>query len=181
MKSQKDLFGAKKRERKGHYESILEKYDRDSFRDRLERFKWLNKIFPKGYEFLMSMESVFIFDEARMAFINGEYISTILLANSFCEHKLGNFLSAIGFKKEATSGLKSIIECLREHNLMNVYLIDKIDDIREIRNPFVHRKPYGHKKNLDQRIFMEKRQPLEILEKDAKNAISIMYQVSVTK
>jgi len=178
---EKDLFGAKARRRKGYYESILAKHDRDTFADRLHRFKWLLKVFPKGYGFAMSMESASIFDEAKMAFINSEYISTILLANAFLEHWLGGILSARGFRKEANSGLKSIIECLRNNNLLHDYLLEKIDRLRQIRNPFVHKKPLGHRKNLDQRVFLEQRLPFELLEKDAKEALSLMYQVAVTK
>lgn len=181
MKNQKELLCHKIRKRKGYYESVLAKYDRDTFAERLSRFKSLLKIFPRGYGFAMTMESASIFDEAKMAFINGEYISTILLANAFLEHWLGGILSVRGFRKEANSGLKSIIECLRNNNLLHDHLLEHIDRLRQIRNPFVHKKPLGHRKNLDQRVFLEQRLPFELLEKDAKEALSLMYQVAVTK
>ena len=181
MSSEKDLFGQKKRKRKGHYESILCKYDRDSFNERLQRLRWLFRVFPKGYSFMMPIEPASIFDEAKMAFVNGEYISTILLASAFVEHWLSSYLSGKGFGKEARRGLKSIIDCLRENNLVHGYLLDKIDHIRQIRIPFAHKKAPGHSKNLDQRMFLEQRQPFEVLEKDAKDAISIMYQLAIAR
>ena len=69
---------------------------------------------------------------------------------------------------------------------MHNYLIEKIDSLRQKRNPFVHVKPYDHEFNLNQIIFNnlkgEKpfKQPFEILETDAKEAISLMYTVFMT-
>jgi hypothetical protein len=184
---EKDLFGNKvKKKRKTRLENSLKKYDSSSFEDRLQRLTFLNNIFPKGYGIIGDQETVYVFSEAKMAFINGEFISSILLAQAFIERKLQIHYKSFGLEKVAKRGLKSIIDYARKNNLLNSYLIDKIDSLRKKRNPFLHIKPYDYEFNLSQRIFNDLknsktfRQPIEILEADAKDAISLMYTIFIT-
>jgi len=180
MLYQTDLFGYKKKKRKGYYESILSRYDLDSLPERLERFKWLLKVFPSGYGFMMESESSFIFDEAKMAFINGQFISVILLAFSFLEHWLGGYISSLGHYDTAKAGMKRILVFVEEKHLLNGLFIKKIDRIREIRNTYIHIKPQNYVHKLSNRIFRESVTPGEIMHKDAREALILMYQISVT-
>jgi len=177
---QKDLFGKPVRRRKDRLEAALEKYDRETLLDRVERLRWVDKVFPKGYDFMMPPETAYIFDEAKMAFLNGEFIATLLLASAFVEHWLGIPLQSKGFHKEAQKGLGAIIECARANNLVHGYLLDKADHLREIRNPFVHLKPFAHKHSIMQRAMNGLSHPVEIMENDAKEALSIMYTIAST-
>jgi hypothetical protein len=160
---------------------MLEKYDRETILGRIERLRWLEKVFPNYYGYLMSPEMHFIFTEAKMAFINGQYISTVLLATSFIEHWLGSHLQSKGFVNESEGGLSAIVDCMREHNMLHVYLLDKVDEIRKTRNPFVHLKQYKHKYNLTERAISELRNPDDVMGDDAKNALSTMYAVATAK
>ena len=125
----------------------------------------------------MTIEADRAFDEAKTTYVNGEFVATILLANAFSEHWLGSFLARQGYFSEARGGLKSIIDCMRINNLLHEYLIAKIDRIRETRNPFVHAKPMEHQHRLTQRMIREHRDHLDILEADAKVAVSVMYEI----
>jgi hypothetical protein len=179
---QKDLFGTKKiRKRHSRLQTILEKYDSETISGRIERLRWLEMVFPNYYGYLMSPEMHFIFTEAKMAFINGQYISTVLLATSFIEHWLGSHLKSKGFTNESEKGLSAIIDCMRVHSMLHVYLLDKVDEIRKIRNPFVHLKQYKHKYNLTERSISELKNPIDIMENDAKDALSIMYAIAIAK
>jgi hypothetical protein len=88
----------------------------------------------------------------------------------------------MGFEKESKRGLKSLTKFARKKNLINNYWLEKIDLLRKKRNPSIHLKPYKYEFNLTQRIFRKigKKEPFEILENDAKEAISLMYQISIT-
>lgn len=160
-------------------ESALEKYDRNSFEDRLERLKWLQKVFPTGYGFAMPPETAYVFDEAKNTFVDGAFIATILLSTAFVEHWLGTIVSARGFKGEARSGLSSIIECMRREGLMHEFLLKKADRLRKIRNPFVHLKSFDHVDRVTQRAMRQGKHPIAILEDDAREAISLMYGIAV--
>jgi hypothetical protein len=186
---QKDLFGKKiiEKKRRTRLEMSLLKYDKDSRHERLERLKYINKIVSKQYGIAADMETVYIFGEAKMAFINGELISTILLSQAFIERRLQMFYENMGLGAIGKRGLKAIIDHAKKNHTIQAYLIEKIDELRKKRNPFVHLKEYGHEYNLSQRIFRtikEKKpfkQPIEIIMEDAKAAISLMYAVFITK
>ena len=188
-KSDKNLFGetVKKKKRKSRLESSLEKYDKDTFEERLERLKFLNNIFPKDFGILADPETVYVFGEAKMAFINGEFISTILLSQAFIERKLQMHYQAIGLENIAKRGLKAIVNHAKKNRILHEYLIERIDVLRKRRNPFSHVKPIDHEFNLTQRMMndlkLDKkfRQPLEIVTDDAKEAISLMYTIFKTE
>jgi len=98
-KVEKDLFGNVVTKSKPRLQAVLEKYDRETLQDRVNRLRFVNAFFPKGYWFGMSVEAISLFDEAKMAFINGEHISTVLLSLSFAEHWLGSYLASKGYPR----------------------------------------------------------------------------------
>jgi hypothetical protein len=176
----KDLFGKPVRQRRNRFNIALEKYDKENFDERLTRLKWINSIFPKGYIYLLPPETAFIFDEAKMTFINGEYIATLFLTSAFIEHILSIHLQSKGFSKEAQKGLGAILECAKTNKLTHDFILEKADYLRAIRNPFAHLKSPDHSFNLTERAIKALSNPLSIIEKDAKEAISIMYTFAVT-
>ena len=184
----KDLFGEKviKKKKRTLLETSLAKYDRDTFDTRLARLKYLDKIFPKNYSIVGDMQTVFVFGEAKMTFINGEFISTILLAQAFIEKKLQGHYIDLGLNNIASRGLKAIIRHARRHCVLHDYLLDRIDDLRKKRNPFSHIKPVDYEYNLDKRFMTDQKtsgkqqDPSDILEQDAKEALSLMYTVFIS-
>ncbi|MCG3118072.1 MAG: hypothetical protein ALAOOOJD_00206 [bacterium] len=124
------------------------------------------------------IETIAVFHEARLTFISGAFAATIMLSQAFIEHWLQALLGNNGFENAAKRGLKSIIKCCRDNHLLNDYLLGKIDHLRQTRNPFSHLKPTAHPFTLSQRLFLEKKQPNEILEKEAKDALGLMYTIS---
>jgi len=176
----KDLFGKPIKKRKTRLERSLEKSDRETIISRLDRLKWLESIFPKGYSYVMPPESFYVFEEARLTFINGEFVATLLLANAFLEQWLGNVLASKGYMKETNRGLSTILQCMAKTGLLHPFFANKVDRLRKIRNPFVHLKSFNHEHRLTQRIIREKRYPNSILEEDAKEAISLMLHVATS-
>ena len=185
----KDLFGNKiiKKKRMTKLEKFLSKYDKDSFDDRLARLKYLNQIMPKEFGIAADPETVFVFSEAKMSYINGEFIATILLAQAFIERKLQMHYESFGLEKIAKRGLKAIVSHARKNNILHIYLLEKIDILRKKRNPFTHFKSFENEFNLSQRMFKELKKttefckPYQMLENDAKEAISLMYTIFLTK
>lgn len=181
----KDIFGNKieKKKRKSRLESGLAKYDKSTFTSRLDRLKYINKIFPDGIIIAADMETFFIFDEAKMAFINGEYISTILLAQSFIEKIFQDHYCSIGLEKESKRGLKYLIKHAKKNDIIHEFLLDKIELLRKKRNPFTHLKPYNHKFTINNRFYdnFKKYEDIhKMLENDAKEAMSLMYTISIS-
>ncbi len=187
-KTEKNLFGepVKKKTRKTRLEASLENYHKDTFQEKLERLKFLDKVFPKDSGIMADPETVYVFTEAKMTFINGEFISTVLLSQAFIERKLQNHYQSIGLENIAKRGLKSIVRHAKKEKILHDYLIERIDLLRKKRNPFSHIKPFDHEYNLTQRMMndlkssKQYREPYEIMYDDAKEAISLMYTVFIT-
>ena len=122
-----------------------------------------------------------------MAFINGEFISTILLSQAFIERKLQLHYQSLGLDIIAKRGLKAIVTHAKKNNILHEYLIERIDVLRKRRNPFSHVKTTDHEFNLTQRMMNDLksdkryRQPYEIMADDAKEAISLMYTIFITE
>ncbi|MFN2524741.1 MAG: hypothetical protein ABR505_00530 [Actinomycetota bacterium] len=178
---QTDLFGHTRKPRKSRLRSVTERYDRDTLEARVARLVWLNKVFPTGYGFGMPFESFFVFDEAKMTFLNGQFIATSLLATAFIEHRFASVLAARGFVRESRAGFKRIVATLRAKGWVNSLLLDKVDLIRQRRNPFVHLKEFNHAHNLARRSVDSRTDPYELIESDAKEALTVMYTVAIGK
>jgi hypothetical protein len=58
-------------------------------------------------------------------------------------------------------------------------LLNKVDQLRLIRNPFVHLKSFGHEHTIGQRSLKQRMPPEALLETAAKEALIAMYGVAV--
>lgn len=169
-----DLFGRPVLVRRTRSQIELERHDRETMNGRIARLNYVKRVHPVG-GFGMPIESLIIFTEAKMAFIDGLFVSVLLLCNSFIEHVLGSLLEGRSFRKEAKAGLAVQIDCARKNGILDDYLLEKADRLREIRNPFVHLKPFDHEHSIGRRMMRAGRDPYDILEADARTALSIMY------
>lgn len=176
---EKDLFGHPVKHRRPRYEAALERVERASRPRRAARVRWLEKAIPEDCGYLMAVESLYVFEEAKSSFIYGHFVATIVLAASFVEHWLVSQLNTKGFHKEASRGLAACIKCARENRLVTKGLLNRVDRLRLIRNPFVHLKSFDHEHGLVQRSLRHQAHPEEILETDARNALAAMYEISV--
>ena len=179
--SDKDLFGRARKRRPTRLRSILNGFDRRTFDQRLARLAHLQTIFPKGYSFLLPPETSFVFDEAKMAFINGQFISTILLAQAFIEHIFQCKIAARGDTKIAEAGLAAMTKYLAKHEILHEFLVKKVDELRKIRNPFVHLQNNLSSKGVFNRIVKEQKSPEQLLEEAAQRALALMYQIATTR
>jgi len=161
------------------YEATLERLDRAQRSVRAERIRWLSKVIPRNVSFLMPMETSYVFGEAKSAYVYGHFVAAVVLAAAFVDHWFAGKLASLGYEKDTDPGLSKAIDLARKNDLVDPRLLDRIDHLRLIRNPFVHLKPFDHKYNLAQRIFSQSANPDDILENDARDAILTMYGVAV--
>jgi len=176
---QTDLLGKPLRQRRPKYEAALERHELRQVPDRAERVRWLSQVIPRSGGYLMPLESMRVFQEAKDCFVYGQYVATVVLASAFAEHWLGGLLQASGHEKVATQGLAAIVAHYRERGALPPILCEQLDTLRRIRNPFVHLKDFDHPHNLGQRMLKRQTHPDSILEADAKLALTTMYSVAV--
>ena len=124
------------------------------------------------------MEFVFVYQEARLAFVSGAFISTILLCQSFLERWLDSYLAKRGIDKIPRT-LSGMIRLCKKESLLHEYLIQKIDSLRKIRNPFTH--PVNDwDSSLGSRVAKEMTMPEEIMYQDAKEALQLLNGILTT-
>ena len=83
---QRDLFGKKVKPPRDKLKTSLLKNDRITFKSRLDRLRFLESLLAPNTGIFGSMEGVSLFGEARLAYLNGAYIATILVCQAFIEH-----------------------------------------------------------------------------------------------
>lgn len=175
----RDLFGKPIKQRRPRYEWSLERVEKATLPVRAERVRWLEKVIPKNRGFAMPTETFYVFEEAKSSFVYGCFVASTVLAAAFVEHWLSARLAQRGFNKAANNGLAAMIECCRKNHLLNPTLLEKVNRLRLIRNPFTHLKSFDHPHGLGQRSLRERSHPEALLEVDAKESLTTMYTVAV--
>lgn len=158
-------------------EEELKDYDTHSFIERVNRLKFINKIYPFGYREFGSDESSRIFDEALHSYIFGQYVATIILAQAFVERRFQEYFHIRLDEKRCKYTLAKFINEFKGTGFLPDFIIDKIDKIRLKRNPFVHHRIPLQKDTLMARSFERKINADELLQNDAKEAIEIMLEM----
>lgn len=175
----RDLFGKPIRGRRPRYEASLERSEARTRPERAARVRWLSEVIPRTRFFGMPLETILVFEEAKDSFIYGNFVAAVVLAASFIEHWFVASLDARGYQKEASQGLAAAIKCARRNDLVDPIILDKADQLRLIRNPFVHLKEINHPHGLHERMAGTKTFDIPaLLESDAKEALIAMYGVA---
>ena len=174
----KDLFGNEV-EVEDEVEKYLKEMDDETIEARSVNLSYILSIAPQA-GFLMPHESYLVFTEARDAFVNGLYVATVMLAQSFIEHRLQTFMSSINEQQVSTKGLNAILKRLYVVRPQHRFIWEKVDRIRAFRNPFTHLKPFDHPNTIGQISLRDRMHPNEVLYKNAKEALAFMYTIATT-
>lgn len=182
-----DLFGnpVTLKEKNVELRKSVTHYDSETLNERVERLKFINEISSGDTIVAGDTETVYIFKEVKMAYLGGNFISTILLTQAFIERLLASHFNSINLERIANRGIKAMLDYAKKHKLFKEYFINQIDRLRQKRNPFVHLKPFEHKFNVSQRIMSNMQNdnkyisPDQLIEEDAKEAIRLMYAIFV--
>lgn len=122
-------------------EKELNELDKKTLFDRCKRLEFIKKTWGRKSNYvgaLFAGHAVYYFYEAKSDFINGNFVSCILIIQSFFEETLKGILSIKNFQFKY--GFKDlIIEC-RKRNLISDNLMKDLNKLRNIRNPYVHNK-----------------------------------------
>jgi hypothetical protein len=141
---------------------------------RAERLVWLSR-FQIPDATMSRLEPLFLMEQARVCYINGQYIAVLLTALAFIEQTLVEKLE--GKKETGRRGtFEMAIASARSAKLFEAEILNRTDDLRKIRNPFAHKKPANHAESLGSRFRDREMHPTSVLEEDAKHAVKLMYE-----
>ena len=114
-------------------------------------------------------------EEARQCFVNGQFVAALMLAASFIEHKLSDALRSKELITDSPS-FASAIELAQANQVFPPDLLQRTNRIRQVRNPFAHRKPDNHEHSLGNRFLSQHVHPQTVIESDAALAVQAMYE-----
>ena len=176
MEVQLDLFG----EEYSAWDILwlqIERADEWSRPGRYSRSQFLDAL-ADGRTFMLPAEMGFLLEEARSSFVNGEFTATLLLVLSFIEHWLApGMVQHRQSKTAARSRISDVLKHLRKTGELPLFLIDRIDRLREVRNPFTHPMP-GNENRIDLAGVRSGLNDRHFLEREARRALGLLYAVA---
>ena len=152
--------------------SALAQADASSREARADRIAWVSVHAVPFGAIWGRAESLALLEEARTCYVKGQNIATLILALSYVEHAISDALPA-----SAGRGLAKAISEARTQGLFDLGLLGRADRLRELRNPYVHRRPDDDADTLGARITERKAHPRSIQEEDAREALEVMYGI----
>lgn len=153
----------------------LSRADESSRDKRAQRIEWLAQYSLRPGAVMGEIATLHMMEEARLCFISGHFIGALLLATSFVEQTLSEELESVAPAQERRT-LELMIKSARHRLPFPSDLLDRTDRLRELRNPFTHRKANDHPHSFGTRFLASKAHPVTILEADAKLAMGVMYE-----
>lgn len=156
--------------------AALEQSDASLRDERADRIVWMSSYNQRPGVIMDSAEALGLLGEAEAAYREGHFISVTLLAQAFIEHELVDELVR---RKVASYGdpLAKALQLARAHQVLADDVIDRIDQLRLVRNPFAHLKKPDHAHTLGNRFRARKVHPKVVLQEDAQEAFKVMYEV----
>lgn len=117
-------------------------------------------------------------EEARVCYVNGFYVATLLTALACVEQMLSEELRPQPRTKKNRLALEQLIQQARTANVADSATLDDTDRLRELRNAFSHQKDDDAQEfRLALRMRKQHKHPRVLLEEDAQLAIRTMHAV----
>jgi len=118
----------------------LRDWDQQSFRERLERLNFLHGLTTppeKGWSVPGGLIGFAAFWEAERCFIGGNFVSTVMLIQTFVEHSLADILARLKYRVRRLSFQRLIDKALNMGEL-TPSLAKQLHKLRQLRNPYAH-------------------------------------------
>jgi hypothetical protein len=144
--------------------------------ERADRIVWMSTYRSRPGVIMGRPETLALLDEAEDAFREGHFISVQLLALAFVEHTIVEELVERSLCKERIN-FERAIELAQRNEVLETELISRIDGLREVRNPFAHRRRHDDPNTYGNRYISRQIHPRVMLEQDAREAFQVMYLV----
>lgn len=173
-----NLFGEEIKRPESKVGLYIKNKDEQTFDSRVKRLEYLHKLNPDGLSLAGNIELVLSYRELQEVYINGHYLSVILLGQSWIEKNLYIHLEKKNLKNITKNGSAYMINYCIENKLINEILAKKMDKFRLIRNPIAHIKSENYEHNLVNRSSKNKNNPFVQLEKDAKEVIELSTHIA---
>lgn len=155
---------------------LLKESDDRRREKRADRIIWMGTHKSRPCLIMGRPETLALLSEAEEAFREGHFISVQLLALAYLEHNIVEELLERSLTKDRVKFVRAL-QLARENEILEAELIERIDRLRKIRNPFVHLRRNDDPDTFGNRYISRETHPLAMLEDDAREAFKVMYLV----
>ena|SRR5579884_3592076 len=157
----------------------LDRDDAESRPHRAQRLRLLMTEYgpTERYLFFVGDISLQVFEEARLAYLNGLFIACVLLCQVCLEHMLAGLFRIAGRDDLERAGFATFLEAARNEGYISTEEFALFDHLREIRNPYTHSRPPGAPGSLRQRAILSNTHPAGLTVQDAEAAIRALLDL----
>ena len=111
------------------------------------------------------------YEELRLAYINGLYLTTVLMSLAYVEHQLANQLCERGDSKVRDDPLNIILQKGHKSGMLSQLEFDAFDGLRGIANSYKHFRHSGEASNLLAKQLVQNAPGRDVIKSDAERAI----------
>lgn len=150
-------------------------YDEHSRVERAERIAWASSLYETSGLIAGAIVPLHLMEEARISYVNGQFMAVVLSATSVIEHLLIEHLES-NLVQGNRWNLAAAIQCARGTGTFSAQLLTDVDELRKLRNPLVHKNADTGDRSLYERYRKQEVHPATLLEADARFALKTMYE-----
>jgi hypothetical protein len=154
----------------------IEEYIAITLEERVQRFRFIWQEFgpPVGMLLVGGIPAAFALDELKRTYVDGNFLSCVLLAQTFIEHSLGGMFIFSGNDGLAERGFAALINETRNIGVIDEKLANRLHELRTMRNPYVHPRAGLSERTYMRRIVDRQLDPDALAEADAQDSIRIV-------
>ncbi len=143
---------------------------------RVERMGLLLDLFGQnGYmQFFGGVIPVEAFEEMRLAYLNGLYISCVVVSQLLVEHLLAGMFNLAGRTDIEGAGFQKLTGEALAEGLISADEFDRLEKLRKLRNPYTHSKPIMHESCFIRRAADAGCHPVALFKQDAEVALAVV-------
>lgn len=151
-------------------------FDDKSRIERAQRIAWASSLYEQRGVVAGALVPLQLMEEARVSYVNGQYMAVVLAATAVIEHLLTEELEVqSSVRKSWTFG--ATIQRARTSTQLPASVLDDADRLRLLRNHLAHRSAESSVGSLSERYREQKVHPETLLDGDARLALNTMYEV----
>jgi hypothetical protein len=156
--------------------ACLEADEAASRLDRATRMRLLIDLFgqDKGRLFFGGVVPVQAFEEMRLAYLHGLYVSCVVVSQIVIEHILAGVFDMFDRADLEGAGFQKLVEEACTNGYISQEESSDIDRLRRLRNPYVHSKPVAHPSSIFMRAAETRSHPVELFKQDAETALGVV-------
>lgn len=151
----------------------LKWFDENTRVERAKRIDWASSLYQSPGLVSGEIVPLSMMEEARVCFVNGQYMATVLCATSVVEHLLVAELEGT-LPEKPTFGIS--IDAAKKAKIYQAAMIKDLCELNGLRNALAHRRDGNDRSTLANRYLAKRVHPDAIKEQDARRSLEVMYK-----